>query len=359
MVFSFSGDPSSEGERDEDDTGTSTEEETEEEQPSYPTSSLFIFSTLNMDRPSSPPSRPPSPPARPPPPPAGSPSPASAPPTTGTASPLPPAASPLHASTPAATTAPSGAVIFSTLHTPQPQPSPERPVSPDMFADSSPSSPMAYPLPTLSPPAPSGELLEQEMDLPEDEEMNETSATPLTPPPASPTPPANSTPPANPSPPASPSSPASPTPPVSPPAVISPGSFDSSRSSLSESPPPASPDMSQFPVGCYLVAVYEGEWHVGQVVDKKESKIHDLGPKYVHVNFMEKVSGKFLKWPARKDIINVFGEDILFQCHEPTTFGANFSTGRASGRLSQLKMLPDDERTKADYLLRKYKGTYW
>ncbi len=49
MVFSFSGDPSSEGERDEDDTGTSTEEETEEEQPSYPTSSLFIFSTLNMD----------------------------------------------------------------------------------------------------------------------------------------------------------------------------------------------------------------------------------------------------------------------------------------------------------------------
>ncbi len=43
------------------------------------------------------------------------PSPASAPPTTGTASPLPPAASPLHASTPAATTAPSGAVIFSTL----------------------------------------------------------------------------------------------------------------------------------------------------------------------------------------------------------------------------------------------------
>jgi hypothetical protein len=116
--------------------------------------------------------------------------------------------------------------------------------------------------------------------------------------------------------------------------------------------------MSQFPVGSYLVAVYEGEWHVGQVMDKKESKIHDLGPKYVHVNFMEKTGGKFLKWPARKDIINVFGEDILFQCHEPTTFGANIPAARHSGRFAQLKMLPDDERTKADYLLRKYKGTY-
>jgi len=30
-------------------------------------------------------------------------------------------------------------------------------------------------------------------------------------------------------------------------------------------------------VGSYLVAVYDEKWHVGQVVDKKDSKIPDLG----------------------------------------------------------------------------------
>ena len=113
--------------------------------------------------------------------------------------------------------------------------------------------------------------------------------------------------------------------------------------------------MSQFPVGTYLVVVYDLDWSVGQVLDKKESKIDDCGPDYLHLNLMSKKTDKFLSWPARKNIVNVLREDVLFQCQEPEDFGKAM-TVRHSGRLAQLKMIPEDDRNRAEELLLKYQG---
>ena len=103
--------------------------------------------------------------------------------------------------------------------------------------------------------------------------------------------------------------------------------------------------------------VYDFDWAVGQVVDKKESKIADMGPEYIHVNLMSRKSDKFLSWPARKNIVNVLEEEILFKCQEPTDFGKTM-TVRHTGRLAQLKLIPEEDRNRAEELLRKYQGRY-
>jgi len=61
---------------------------------------------------------------------------------------------------------------------------------------------------------------------------------------------------------------------------------------------------AKFPVNTFVVAIYEDDWLVAQVVDKATSGITDWGPAYLHLTYMRKLTGDMLKWPERPDILN-------------------------------------------------------
>jgi len=56
-----------------------------------------------------------------------------------------------------------------------------------------------------------------------------------------------------------------------------------------------------------VVAIYEGDWLVAQVMDKATSGIDDWGPAYLHLTYMRKLTGDMLKWPERPDVLNTLG----------------------------------------------------
>jgi hypothetical protein len=64
---------------------------------------------------------------------------------------------------------------------------------------------------------------------------------------------------------------------------------------------------ARYPVNTFVVAMYEAEWLVAQVVDKATSNIPDAGPAYLHLSYMRKLTGDMLKWPDRPDILNTLG----------------------------------------------------
>lgn len=63
----------------------------------------------------------------------------------------------------------------------------------------------------------------------------------------------------------------------------------------------------RYPVNTFVVAMYEAEWLVAQVVDKATSNIPDAGPAYLHLSYMRKLTMDMLKWPDRPDILNTLG----------------------------------------------------
>jgi hypothetical protein len=54
-----------------------------------------------------------------------------------------------------------------------------------------------------------------------------------------------------------------------------------------------------YPAGAYVVAVYQENWYVGQVLQSVSAK-----EPYVRLTFMERTSGNCMKWPSRPDILS-------------------------------------------------------
>jgi hypothetical protein len=79
----------------------------------------------------------------------------------------------------------------------------------------------------------------------------------------------------------------------------------------------------QYLPGSYVAVIYEGDWYVGEVIDKNGEPEAEEGESYVFVNFMEhnqqgSKQGERLVWPKKLDMLNVLKEDILFTCQAPT-----------------------------------------
>jgi hypothetical protein len=55
----------------------------------------------------------------------------------------------------------------------------------------------------------------------------------------------------------------------------------------------------------FVVAVYQDNWYVGEVIAKEGEPEADQREDYVLVSFMERTKGDLLKWPSRLDILNV------------------------------------------------------
>lgn len=56
--------------------------------------------------------------------------------------------------------------------------------------------------------------------------------------------------------------------------------------------------------GSYLVALYQGDWYLGQILDKSIEPDADPDDKYLYVNYMEKSKSNHFKWPVRLDMLN-------------------------------------------------------
>lgn len=76
-------------------------------------------------------------------------------------------------------------------------------------------------------------------------------------------------------------------------------------------------DVRSFPIGQYVTAVYQGDWYVGQVVDKKGEIRAIQESNYFFVSYMERVAANVFKWPAKVDKLNTLKEDILHACQPP------------------------------------------
>jgi hypothetical protein len=97
-------------------------------------------------------------------------------------------------------------------------------------------------------------------------------------------------------------------------------------------------DAQLFLPGSYIVALYQEDWYVGQVMSKEGEPEAEGGDEYVFVTFMEKTSGGLLKWPHRSDILNVLREDVLFSCEPPAPCGASSSSRSLTYSLSRLDL---------------------
>jgi hypothetical protein len=83
----------------------------------------------------------------------------------------------------------------------------------------------------------------------------------------------------------------------------------------------------QYPAESFIVAVYQGEWYLGQVMDKEGEPEAEESDSYLLVSFMERMKGDLFKWPSRSDILNVLKDDVLFRCAPPTP-GPSTSSSR-------------------------------
>lgn len=99
-----------------------------------------------------------------------------------------------------------------------------------------------------------------------------------------------------------------------------------------------------YPVGTYVVAIYQNKWFVGQVLDKTAESRALPGQEYLYVNYMERSDSNALKWPQRVDKLNTHKNDVLFCCSAPTP-----STHTSSTR-SLTYSLSNDDLKKADEL---------
>ena len=63
---------------------------------------------------------------------------------------------------------------------------------------------------------------------------------------------------------------------------------------------------TKYPPDTFLIVVYERDWLVGKVIDKKTSGVEDWGPQYLHVDFKVMTGNNLLKWPLRQDVFNCF-----------------------------------------------------
>jgi hypothetical protein len=116
------------------------------------------------------------------------------------------------------------------------------------------------------------------------------------------------------------------------------------------------PSSQDYPPNSYVVAVYQGQWYVGQTIAKEGEPEAEEGDQYVLVSFMERSTGDLLKWPKRSDILNVLKEDILFSCQPPVPCASTsssrsltYSLSKADAKKAKILFM-----TKAYYLTKTY-----
>jgi hypothetical protein len=97
---------------------------------------------------------------------------------------------------------------------------------------------------------------------------------------------------------------------------------------------PDQPAQDQFLPDSYVVAVYDEDWFVAQVVNKTGEPEADMGDQYVYLNFMERL-GDSLKWPRRLDMLNTLKQDVLFVCEPPTVSSRSSSSRSVTYTLSK------------------------
>jgi hypothetical protein len=104
-----------------------------------------------------------------------------------------------------------------------------------------------------------------------------------------------------------------------------------------------------YPTGSYVVALYQGEWYVGQLLDKGKEKNALAAEDYVYLSFMQRVvkDRDLFKWPDKADKLNTLREDILFVCGAPIPSHATSSSRSITYSLSKT------ETKKANILLNK------
>jgi hypothetical protein len=108
-----------------------------------------------------------------------------------------------------------------------------------------------------------------------------------------------------------------------------------------------------YPVGSYVVAVYQGAWYIGQVLHKINETQALPQDEYLFLNFMQRLDkngGDLFKWRDKQDKLNTLKEDILFACGAPTPSQATSSSRSITFSLSKA------ETKKANMLL--YKAYY-
>lgn len=113
------------------------------------------------------------------------------------------------------------------------------------------------------------------------------------------------------------------------------------------------PEEQIYPPQSFVVAVYQGDWYVGQVLDKKGEPEALDDEDYLYCSFMERTKGDLLKWPQKIDKLNMLKEDILFLCQPPAPCSHTSSNRAISMSLSkaELKKAKDMfmQRTQAYY----------
>jgi hypothetical protein len=59
-----------------------------------------------------------------------------------------------------------------------------------------------------------------------------------------------------------------------------------------------------------VVAVYDEDWYVGQVMEKEGKPEAEEGDEYLFINFMMRTARDKLQWPQRIDHLNVLKADF-------------------------------------------------
>jgi hypothetical protein len=116
---------------------------------------------------------------------------------------------------------------------------------------------------------------------------------------------------------------------------------------------PAGDAVQDYPPETYVVAVYQGEWYVGQIVAKEGEPEAEEADEYVLISFMQRTSGDLLKWPKRSDLLNMLKEDILFACQPPTPSQSTSSSRSVTFSLSKA----DAKKARKMFLTKAYYPT--
>jgi hypothetical protein len=91
-----------------------------------------------------------------------------------------------------------------------------------------------------------------------------------------------------------------------------------------------------YPAESFVVAMYQHQWYIGQVLNKEKEPEAEDGDQYILLSFMERnKDNNSFKWPNRPDILNMLKEDILFSCQPPMPSSSTSSTRVNSFQLSR------------------------
>lgn len=108
-----------------------------------------------------------------------------------------------------------------------------------------------------------------------------------------------------------------------------------------------------YPIGQYVAAVYQGQWYLGQVIDKKDEARALQDPLYLYVSYMERVAMNIFKWPVKIDKLNTLKEDVLLACQPPLP-----SSSTSSSRNITYSISKEDISKVVDLFLKDYNHTY-